>query len=68
MSGKLQTDLERIKARVDYLMAHPDEKQEFLQRAGVVDTLGRQRSQRMNKASILDVDWQKAREALARKG
>ena len=64
MAERAQTDFERIKARVEYLLAHPAEKLVFLQRAGVVDTLGRRRVQRMNKVSILDVDWQAARESL----
>ena len=64
MTERAQTDFERIKARVEYLLAHPAEKQDFLQRAGVVDTLGRLRVQRLNKVSILDVDWQAARESL----
>lgn len=64
MAESAQTDFERVKAKVDYLLAHPVERQAFLRRAGVVDSLGRRRVQRLNKVSILDVDWQAARVSL----
>lgn len=67
MSERIGTALERVQARVSYLLAHPVERKLFLQRAGVIDTLGRRRVQQLNKVSLLDVDWQAARESLARK-
>lgn len=61
------TEIERLERQVENLLAHPDQHKAFLQRAGITDTLGRFRSQRFNKSSRFNVDWEAAREALAKR-
>lgn len=61
----VDTDLQRFERVVQNLLAHPEVRRNFLQAAGVTDTLGRLRVQRANKVSRTEVDWKLAREALA---